>query len=109
MSALAVLPILTILVLMLGVGWSASRAGVAGLVAEAGFTAVTILWIIGPALGIYELQVRSGGTEVLRQALGRLTPDPRILALLIAWFFALFMEGAAGFGTSPPGSAGYGR
>lgn len=128
MSALAVLPILTILVLMLGVGWSASRAGVAGLavtavvavlafdfpaglpvgagaasaglVAEAGFTAVTILWIIGPALGIYELQVRSGGTEVLRQALGRLTPDPRILALLIAWFFALFMEGAAGFGTS---------
>lgn len=128
MSLLAVLPILTILVLMLALQWSASRAGVAGLVvaavvavaafdfpaglpvggvaatgglvAEAGFTAATILWIIGPALGIYHLQVRSGGTEVLRLALGRLSPDPRILALLIAWFFALFMEGAAGFGTS---------
>lgn len=128
MSLLALLPILTILVLMLGLQWSASRAGLAGLgvaavvavavfdfpaglpvtgaaatgglVAEAGFTAATILWIIGPALGIYHLQVRSGGTEVLRLALGRLSTDPRILALLIAWFFALFMEGAAGFGTS---------
>jgi lactate permease len=128
MSLLAALPIVTILVLMLGLGWSAARAGVTGLAvtvavavvafdfpagleagagaaglgvaAEAGFVALTILWIIGPALGIYHLQVRTGGTETLRRALGRLTPDPRILALLIAWFFALFMEGAAGFGTS---------
>jgi lactate permease len=115
-----------IVVLMLGLRWSAARAGIAGLLvaaalgattfgspaglaagalgggiaAEAGFTALTILWIIGPALGIYELQTRTRATEVLRQGLGRLTDSPRILALLIAWFFALFMEGAAGFGTS---------
>src|SRR5690606_4370699 len=35
----------------------------------------------------------------LRSALARLHPDPRVGALVIAWFFALFMEGAAGFGT----------
>ncbi len=129
-TLLALLPIALILVLMVVLHWSAARAGlmglaatalvavlaydfpaallpgvgtgaaVGGLAAEAGFTAVTILWIIGPALGIYELQQRTGANEVLRDALGRLTPDPRLLALLIAWFFALFMEGAAGFGTS---------
>jgi lactate permease len=37
---------------------------------------------------------------VLREALGRLSTDPRILALLVGWFFALFVEGAAGFGAS---------
>ena len=45
------------------------------------------------------MQVASGAIGVLEWALGRVTGDPRVLALLIAWFFALFMEGAAGFGT----------
>ncbi len=127
---LAGLPILVILALMLGRRWSAARAGVTGVgvslavavfvfdfprplgpevdlgpalggvSAESGFTALTILWIIGPALGIHQLQLRTGGAEVLREALGRFAPDPRILALLVAWFFVLFMEGAAGFGAS---------
>lgn len=129
-AALAALPIVVILVLMLWRGWSAARAGVAGVVvalslafaafdfpaalgpgatagdallgtaAEAGFTALTILWIIGPALGIHELQLRTGAADVLRSALAAFAPDPRILALLVAWFFVLFMEGAAGFGSS---------
>jgi lactate permease len=126
----AALPIGLILVLMLGLRWSAAAAGSAGLAAalalawvyfgygtdllpefgvagatagamgEAGFIAITILWIIFPALCIYELQVRTGGVGVLQDAMGRLSDDPRIMALLVAWFFALFMEGAAGFGTS---------
>ena len=129
LALLAALPILLVLALMLGLGWPASRAGIAGaalalvvaifgfglgtevlpeiglagslvgVAAEAGFTSATILWIILPALGIYHLQVRTGGTDVLRVALGRLSGDPRILALLIAWFFTLFMEGGAGFGS----------
>lgn len=71
-----------------------------GAFAEAAFTALTILWIIGPALGIHELQLRTGAAGVLRDALASFAPDPRILALLVAWFFVLFMEGAAGFGAS---------
>ncbi len=128
-ALLAALPILLVLALMLGLGWPASRAGIAGaglalvvavfgfgfgtdvlpevglagglagVAAEAGFTSLTILWIILPALAIYQLQVATGGTDVLRVALGRLSGDPRILALLIAWFFTLFMEGGAGFGS----------
>lgn len=37
--------------------------------------------------------------EVLRQVMERVAGDARILALLVAWFFVLFIEGAAGFGT----------
>lgn len=129
LALLAALPILLVLALMLGLGWPASRAGIAGaalalvvailgfgfgtevlpevglggglagVVAEAGFTSATILWIILPALAIYHLQVATGGTDVLRVALGQLSGDPRLLALLIAWFFTLFMEGGAGFGS----------
>lgn len=129
LAALASLPIVLVLVAMTQLGWRAARAGLAGLIAalllalsafglgervhgelgparallgagsEAGFTAVTILWIVFPALCLYELQERSGAFEVLRRGLGRISDDPRVLALLVAWFFALFMEGAAGFGT----------
>ena len=127
-AILALLPILLIVALMIGLSWSAARAGIAGLVvvlpvalfafdyrgpeaapslplallglfAEAGFTAATILWIVFPALWIHELQLKTEATETIRKSLTRLSVDPRLTALLIAWFFALFAEGAAGFGT----------
>jgi lactate permease len=127
-AALAAAPILGVLVLMVGLRWSAMHAGavtavatvalavaafsfggdeasysvpagLVGVVTEAAFTTLTVVAIIGPALAIHHLQVRTGATEVLRAALGRLSPDPRVAALLIAWFFTLFLEGAAGFGT----------
>jgi lactate permease len=125
----AALPIAAILALMLGLRWSAARAGVAGLgltlllvrwpfgygiatypdlgygpavggaIAEAAFTTFTILWIIFPALCIYHLQVVTGRIERIRAAVAAISDDPRIGVLVIVWFFALFMEGAAGFGT----------
>jgi lactate permease len=124
------LPILVILVLMLGLRWSAARAGMAGLAvalviawfgfgfgtdvlpqlgpaaatggafAEAVFIALTILWIIFPALCIHELQLRTGSVEVLQQSIRRVAAAPALTALVVAWFFGLFIEGAAGFGTS---------
>lgn len=70
-----------------------------GALAEALFVTATILWIIFPALCIYEMQDRSGAFDTIRAGLSRLSGDPRMLVLLVAWFFALFMEGVAGFGT----------
>lgn len=129
LAVLAALPVLAVLVLMTVVGWSAARAGLVtaaatlvlavvsfgfgvgkdtdpglawsltGVVAEAGFIAFTIIGIIGPALGIHVLQRSTGAAARLRLALAVLHPDPRLGALLVAWFFALFLEGAAGFGT----------
>lgn len=122
MPLLAGAPIALILVLMLFLRWSAGKAGVAGLaltlviaalffdfaslprvlgsMSEAVFISLTILWIIFSALSIYELQRRTQALVQLQVMLGRLSHDPRLSALLIAWFFSLFMEGAAGFGTS---------
>ena len=70
-----------------------------GALAEAVHSAVTILWIILPALVIYEYLQRTGGAERIRGALAGLTEDRRLQAILIAWFFGLFIEGTAGFGT----------
>jgi lactate permease len=129
-TLLAALPILLILGLMLGRGMPAAQAGAVGLMAalllawlvftrpgttfgeqgsltatagafaEALFTAATILWIIFPALCIHQLQTRTGAIGTLRGTLARVTPDPRLAAIIVAWFFALFIEGAAGFGTT---------
>ncbi len=74
-------------------------AGLIGSFVEATFTAATILWIIFGALCVHQLQLRTGAIESLRAGVGSLSDDPRIVAILIAWFFALFIEGAAGFGT----------
>ncbi len=125
---MAVLPVACVLVLMVGARWSAARSGLVGFVVavavaitafdfggaedpfgipaglvgvafEATFIAATILVIIGPALGVHHLNQRTGASADLQDGLGRITPDPRVAALLVAWFFGLFLEGAAGFGT----------
>lgn len=70
-----------------------------GVIAEAVHSTATILWIILPALAIYEFQRRAGAIARLRDTLAALADERRIQAILIAWFFGLFMEGAAGFGT----------
>ncbi|CAN0598387.1 unnamed protein product, partial [Ectocarpus sp. 12 AP-2014] len=60
---------------------------------------ITILWIVFPALALYAYQSHVGAIDRIRDALAGLTDNRRIQALLIAWFFDLFIEGAAGFGT----------
>lgn len=72
---------------------------VLGPLAEAMFISATIVWIIFPALGIYELQQQTGATQAIGQWLASISAKPQVQALLIAWFFGLFLEGAAGFGT----------
>src|SRR5690606_6523557 len=42
---------------------------------------------------------QSGGLQRMRQAFTNLTLDRRIQAIIIAWLFGSFIEGAAGFGT----------
>ena len=70
-----------------------------GVAAESVFISATILWILLPALAIHALQTRTGALDVLRRALSGAASDSAGRALLIGWFFALFIEGAAGFGT----------
>jgi len=57
-----------------------------------------ICWIIIGAVFLYNVTVRSGQFEVIKNFMASITPDRRLQALLIAFSFGAFLEGAAGFG-----------
>lgn len=59
-----------------------------------------ICLVIIAALFTYNLTVETGAMEKIKQMLGGVSRDKRVLALLIGWGFANFMEGMAGFGTA---------
>lgn len=65
----------------------------------AAFGLFPISWIIYWAIALFRVTTESGKFEIIRGSVGRLTPDPRLQALLIAFAFGAFLEGAAGFGT----------
>lgn len=56
-------------------------------------------WIIVTAVFLYKTTVKTGQFEIIRSSVANLTDDHRIQALLIAFCFGAFLEGAAGFGT----------
>ncbi|MFM7244262.1 MAG: L-lactate permease [Planctomycetaceae bacterium] len=119
-TAIAALPLAVLLGLLAFAGWSGRRAAVAGLVtalaiavgvcgmpADAAAAAAVngalfglfpIGWIIVAAMFLYRLCVEAGALEVMKQSVTGLSPDHRIQALLVAFSFGAFLEGAAGFG-----------
>jgi lactate permease len=119
-AAVAALPLLALLGLLAGAGWSAPAAAAAGLavagtiaIAFAGMPADAALaaaahgaafgffpigWIILPAMFLYRLSVEAGALDVMKRSVTRLSADHRMQALLIAFSFGAFLEGAAGFG-----------
>jgi len=65
----------------------------------AAFGLFPIAWIVFWAVALYRLSVATGQFEIIKNSVGRLTQDRRLQALLIAFAFGAFIEGAAGFGT----------
>ena len=56
-------------------------------------------WIVLCAIFVYDVTVQSGDFEVIKHTVAGLASDRRLQALLIAFSFGAFIEGAAGFGT----------
>jgi L-lactate transport len=122
LSALvAALPIFVLLIL-LGVmrkpAWIASLAGLAAAAIVAAFEyhmpwsmivssslygaaygLLPIGWIVFTAILLYRLTLETGKFEIIKDSIGSLTGDQRLQALLIAFAFGAFIEGACGFGT----------
>jgi L-lactate transport len=117
----AALPIFVML-LMLGVlrtaAWKAALAGVVTAILVAGFVygmpwrlvfgstlfgaafgLFPIAWVVFWAIALYRLTVDTGQFDIIRASIGGLTQDRRLQALLIAFAFGAFIEGASGFGT----------
>src|SRR5450432_3259599 len=117
----AALPVFVML-LMLGVlrtaAWKAALAGVATAIMVAGFVYAMpwhlvlsatiygaafgifpIAWVVFWAIALYRLTIDTGQFDIIRKSIGGLTQDRRLQALLIAFAFGAFIEGASGFGT----------
>ncbi len=56
-------------------------------------------WIVFTAILMYRLAVETGKFEIIKDSIGNLTSDRFMQALLIAFAFGAFIEGASGFGT----------
>src|SRR5689334_20598594 len=57
-----------------------------------------ICWIVITAVFLFNITVKSGQFEIIKHFMASITPDRRLQALLIAFSFGAFLEGAAGFG-----------
>ncbi|KAB2919187.1 MAG: L-lactate permease [Dechloromonas sp.] len=55
-------------------------------------------WIVLNVIFLYDIAVKTGQFEIVKQSIAGISPDRRIQVLLIAFCFGAFIEGAAGFG-----------
>ncbi|WP_026566250.1 L-lactate permease [Bacillus sp. UNC41MFS5] len=69
---------------------SASQGAVYGM--------LPIGWIIITSVFLYKLTVKTGQFDIIRTSVVSITEDRRLQALLVAFSFGAFLEGAAGFG-----------
>src|SRR5438067_1966783 len=77
--------------------WAPTVLAASGMGAAYGL--LPIGWIVVAAIFLYTLTVDTGQFEIVKHSVASLSGDRRIQALLIAFSFGAFVEGAAGFGT----------
>ena len=83
-------------VFVYGMPWQmASMSAVNGAL----FGLLPIGWIILNAIFVYDITVKTGKFEVVKDTIAGIAADRRIQVLLIGFAFGAFIEGAAGFGT----------
>ena len=129
LSALAAAVPILVLLLLIGIlrkpAWMAAVSGLAGALVialfvyqmpadlavrsvamGAAFGLWPIGWIVYSAIVLYQVMLQTGKFEIIKDSIGGLTTDRRMQALLIAFAFGAFVEGAAGFGTPVAVAAG---
>lgn len=62
-------------------------------------TAASILYIVLGAVFLLNLLRESGAVPAIRRSMYIISPDRRVQVIIIAFFFGAFIEAAAGFGT----------
>lgn len=119
-ALLAATPIFVAAILLVGFHWSAKRAmpvvyltaaAIALVFWDMSFNrvlastlqgiivTVAVLWIIFGAIMLLNTLQNSGAITTIRSGFTDISPDRRVQALIIAWLFGCFIEGASGFGT----------
>ena len=117
----AVVPLITLFVLLGGLKWAAHWSALTALAASlivaiavysvpvgqafdsallgAVFGLFPIMWIVWNAIWIYNMTEATGHFAVLRRSFGRISDDQRVQAVIIAFCFGALLEALAGFGT----------
>ena len=88
---------LAIILAMLVYGMPLKLAALSGL-HGALYGLFPICWIIIGAVFLFNVTVESGQFDIIKNFMASVTPDRRLQAILIAFSFGAFLEGAAGFG-----------
>lgn len=120
LALFAFTPILLAAVMLIGLRWPASRAmplvylftaAIGLFIWDMSFNRIIastlqglvitigLLWIIFGAILLLNTLKHSGGITAIRAGFTTISPDRRIQAIIIAWLFGCFIEGASGFGT----------
>lgn len=120
LAIISLVPILSVLLFLVILRWPASRAmplSFAITVAVALFvwnvpinqvlggatkglvSAIDILLIVFGAILLLNTLKEGGALNTIKQGFTDVSPDRRVQAIIIAWLFGSFIEGASGFGT----------
>ena len=95
----AIAGLATALLIAIGIYGMPVSLALAAAVNGAAFGLFPIGWIVLTAIFVYDLTVATGKFNIVKDSIASLASDRRIQALLIAFSFGAFIEGAAGFGT----------
>jgi lactate permease len=71
------------------------------------FALFRIVWLIVAAVFLYEITVVTGQFAIMKASVAGLSGDRRLQAVLVAFCFGAFVEGAAGFGAPVAISAAF--
>lgn len=117
---LALLPVLVLLVLMVLLSWTAPQAAPVGMFAAVAIAflvfqtpadtlavagakgvwdALFILYVVWPALLLYQVTDQAGGYDALRVGITRFSRNELFIVVALGWVFSSFLQGIAGFGT----------
>ena len=66
-----------------------------------------VVWLIVAAVFLYDIAVTTGQFEIMKASVASLSGDRRLQAVLVAFSFGAFIEGAAGFGAPVAISAAF--
>ncbi|WP_394126077.1 L-lactate permease [Vibrio hepatarius] len=120
LALVAFSPIVVAAILLVGLNWPAKKAMpvafgltvvialfawdmsttrvIASIFQGLGIT-ISVLWIVFGAIFLLNTLKHTGAISTIRNGFTNISPDRRVQAIIIAWCFGSFIEGASGFGT----------
>ncbi|MDR5901934.1 L-lactate permease [Halomonas icarae] len=100
MAARTAMPIVFVVTALIALfAWEMTATRVLASTLQGLILTVSILWIIFGAILLLNTLKHSGGIKAIRNGFSGISPDRRVQAIIVAWLFGCFIEGASGFGT----------